>query len=198
MEKIGRRKSDAFLLNQGCSEIFRRGKKKNSIFFFEGICTKSGQKYGVRVYGVLGDSPALKLALCHISHVGYHCCYYCEIKGVHTDGKRQYYYDDDCVLRTSKSFLSDSQLAESQNENIKGRLGVSIFHRVLDIPLPYSCIADYLHVTLLRHGRTLYHHLYNKHLKPIQRTEFDQKLANQRYPHFFNRKVRSVKEPFLK
>ena len=113
--------------------------------------------------------------------------------------KRQYYHGDNNTLRTPETFLADSKLAEKTKKgNIKGRCGVSVFHQILDIPLPVSCITDYLHVTLLRHGRTVFNHLYYQHLKSPQRAQFDLKLNQQRYPHFFNRKVRSIKEPFLK
>lgn len=172
-----------------------------SLFFFliAGVQTKAGTTYVVRVYGVLGDCPALKMALCHIGHVGYWPCWYCELKGEHVGGKRQYRYTANLVLRTPENFLMDSKLAEKTKErNIKGRRGVSVFHHLVDIPLPLSCIADYLHVTLLRHGKTIYSHLYHQHMKPAQRTQFDIQLSKQCYPHFFHRKVRSVKEPFLK
>jgi hypothetical protein len=109
------------------------------------------------VYGVLGDCPALKSALCHIGHTGYWPCWYCEVKGKHVAKKRQYYYNENFVIRTPSSFLADSRLAAStKGGNVKGRLGVSAFHHILDIPLPGSCIADYLHVTLLRHGCTVF------------------------------------------
>jgi len=147
----------------------------------------------------LGDCPALNLALCHIGHTGYWPCWYCELKGKHVTNKRQYYHSDNITLRTPETFLADSKLAEkTKNGNVKGRLGVSAFHRVVDIPLPRSCITDYLHATLLRHGRTIFNHLYYAHLKTSQRTQFDLKLSQQRYPHFFNRKVRSIKESYLK
>ena len=151
------------------------------------------------MYGVLGDCPALKSALCHIGHTGYWPCWYCEVKGKHVAKKRQYYYNENFVIRTPSSFLADSRLAAStKGGNVKGRLGVSAFHHILDIPLPGSCIADYLHVTLLRHGRTIFKQLYKAHLKPSQRTQFDLQLSQQRYPHFFNRKVRSITAPCLK
>jgi hypothetical protein len=152
----------------------------------------------VKVYGIIGDCPALKLMLNHISHVGYYCCWFCKVEGIHVNGKRQYYYQNNFPVRDSVNFLSDSKRAQYEKSNINGRLGISVLDKVVDIPLPKSIIADYLHVTLLRHGKTICQYLYKKIMKPHQRTALDKKMTKQRFPNFFNRKIRSLSDPYLK
>lgn len=152
----------------------------------------------LRVYGVIGDCPAIKVILNHISHVGYNCCWYCNIKGEHVNGKRQYYYRERLEMRKPDQFLADSITAENRKENINGRLGLSMLNSIVDIPLPKSVIADYLHVTLLRHAKAVFHYLYFKKMKRKQRLELDRQMINQRFPHFFNRTIKPLKEPFQK
>lgn len=140
----------------------------------------------------------MNLILNHNSHVGYFCCWYCKIKGIHINGKRQYYYNENIAPRCQDSFANDSKNAQHLKAKVNGRHGLSILENVVDIPLPRSIIADYLHVTLLGHAKTIFFHLYKKYLKPAERNQFDKKVYKQRFPHFFNRKIRTFSETHLK
>ena len=77
--------------------------------------------------------------------------------------------------------------------NIDGHLGTSILAEILDVPLPNAIMIDYLHVTLLRHAKTIIQDLYSR-LKPAQREQIDIRLKRQRFPHFFNRRMRPLKD----
>jgi hypothetical protein len=152
----------------------------------------------MKVYGVIGDCPALNLVLNHKSHVGYSCCCYCNVHGEHIANTRQYYYDANISHRNKYDFEDDSRRAERLRKAINGRHGVSILTNILDISLPYSIIADYLHVTLLRHGKTICTYLYKKVLTPKKRLQLDEKISMQRFPHFFHRTIRPLNKCFLK
>ncbi|CAF1493884.1 unnamed protein product [Adineta ricciae] len=152
----------------------------------------------IKVYGVIGDTPALNLILNHKSHVGYSCCWYCHIIGTHIGGKRQYYYDENVSLRSAADFEADSRRAESLGKSVNGRHGTSILKKVVDIPLPDSIVADYLHTTLLGHAKAVCVYLYKQYMRPQERIHFNKKIRAQRFPHFFNRKIRTFEEPYLK
>ncbi|CAF3256097.1 unnamed protein product [Rotaria socialis] len=113
------------------------------------------QSFNIKVYGCIGDSPALKLMSNMIGHNGYYPCYYCDIKGVHIrkPRKRQYPYTPANNCRTVNSFYVLSREAQLKSQNIFGHLGISILEDVLDVPLPHGIIIDYAHVSLLRHFR---------------------------------------------
>lgn len=131
-----------------------------------------------------------------ISHVGYYSCFFCYIKGVHVGGrggKRQYYYADRAKLRNVVTYELESDEAERTSSNVFGHLGRSILHDILDVPLPTSIIVDYLHVTLLRHTRAILHQSYMS-LTPFQRSQIDDRLRKQKFPNFFNRKVRALND----
>ncbi|CAF1278892.1 unnamed protein product [Rotaria sordida] len=117
-----------------------------------------------------------------------------EMQGLHVGGrggKRQYYYEDGIQFRDSKSYVLESVKAAETSSNVFGHLGRSILHDLLDVPLPYSIISDYLHVSLLRHTRVIVKQIYSS-LLPQERSEFDARLLAQKFPHFFNRKLRAV------
>jgi hypothetical protein len=152
----------------------------------------------IKIYGVIGDTPALNLILNHNSHVGFNCCWYCQIRGLHINGKRQYYYDENIALRSEYDFATDSRNAQYLKKTTNGRHGISILENIVDIALPRSIIADYLHITLLGHAKTTCLYLYQKYMKPKERILFDKKILAQKFPHFFNRKIRSFNESYLK
>jgi hypothetical protein len=77
--------------------------------------------------------------------------------------------------------------------NIDGHLGTSVLTDILDVPLPHAIMIDYLHVTLLRHTKTMIQELYSR-LKPCQREQVDVRLNQQTFPHFFNRRMRPLKD----
>ncbi|CAF4978365.1 unnamed protein product, partial [Rotaria magnacalcarata] len=85
----------------------------------------------------------------------------------------------------------ESIRAVETSSNVYGHLGRSLLHDLLDVPLPNSIIVDYLHVSLLRHTRAIIQQVYAQ-LSPLERTKFDSGLRGQRFPHFFNRKLRAV------
>ncbi|CAF1508337.1 unnamed protein product [Adineta ricciae] len=152
----------------------------------------------IKVYGVIGDIPALNMILNHKSHVGYPCCWFCQLEGVHINGKRQYYYDENVPLRTERSFANDSRKAQNCPGDINGRHGISILESVADIPLPTSIIVDYLHVTLLGHATTICFHLYKNHMSRTQHDQLDGKMRCQRFSHTFNRKIKMIDQPYIK
>ncbi|CAF1134088.1 unnamed protein product [Adineta steineri] len=158
------------------------------------IVLQNGNICKIFFYGVVGDCPALKIILEIIGHNGYFSCFYCYIKGIHIGGrggKRQYYFANNIQLRDQKHYLLESLEAAKTSSNIYGHLGYSILHEILDVPLPYSIIGDYLHVTLLRHTRCIVKQIYSD-LTPSQRIKLDNNLRAQKFPHFFHRKVRAV------
>ena len=148
----------------------------------------------VKIYGIIGDMPGLNLILNHKGHGGYSCCWYCHIEGLYI-GKMQYYYDENIALRSEVDFANDSRNAQYLKTTLNGRHGISILERIIDIPLPRAIIADYLHITLLGHAKTICLYLYKNHMKPKERNQFNEKIYVQRFPHF-NRKIRSFEESF--
>ena len=112
---------------------------------------------------------------------------------MHVYGKRQYRFDQATIKRNAQSYLTDSTRADITGENVDGYLGTSILMEILDTPLPDAIMIDYLHVTLLRHTKTIVHDLYSR-LKPAERQNIDNRLKNQRFPYFFNRRMRPLKE----
>jgi hypothetical protein len=169
------------------------------MIFFAGFPSRSNDKVMIKVYGIIGDTPALNLVLNHNSHVGYSCCWFCKLVGVHTrHRKRQYYYDKSVALRTECDFAIDSKEAERSNKKVNGRLGISILEKIVDIAFPTSIIADYLHVTLLGHAKKIMLYLYENYMKPIERGRLDKKIYIQRFPHFFARKIRAIDDTHLK
>ncbi|CAF2098507.1 unnamed protein product [Rotaria magnacalcarata] len=160
----------------------------------KGFPLRQGGRIKLKVYGVIADCPAMSLILNHISHVGYFCCWYCMIEGKHVISKRQYYYKKNYKTRNALNFSSDSVKAQRLQTNIRGRLGISILDQILDIPLPKGIIADYLHVTLLRHAKTVCLYIYKKFMKPKDRFILNEKMAAQRFPHFFQRTIRKLDE----
>jgi hypothetical protein len=160
------------------------------------VTLNDGTKCFLYFYGIIGDCPALKIILEFIGHTGYYCCFFCYIKGVHVGGrggKRQYYCDVRLKLRNIIDYELESTRAAVSASNVYGHLGRSILHDLLDVPLPNSIIADYLHVTLLRHTRAIVQQTYSN-LSPAQRITFDIGLRAQKFPHFFNRKVRAISD----
>ena len=113
--------------------------------------------FKVKVYGCIGDSPALKLMSNMIGRNGYYSCYYCDIKGIYVQKarKRQYSYTPSIKYRSVNSFYSLSREAQLKRQNIFGHLGISILENVLDVPLPHGILIDYAHVSLLRHFRDI-------------------------------------------
>lgn len=140
-----------------------------------------------------GDCPALKIALNFINHNGYYPCYFCHIHGVHRNGKRQYPYESNFEARTIEKFSHDATVASNYQKNVYGHLGVSTFECVLDIPLPQSVIIDYAHATLLRHSKSVFTNLYQR-LRPSVRQEVDDALLQQRFPHFFHRRMKAFSD----
>ncbi|CAF3778356.1 unnamed protein product [Rotaria socialis] len=120
------------------------------------------QTIKLKVPGITGDSPALKVALNFISHNGYYCCYFCYLRDIHQKRKRQYPYKCLHQIRTANSFAQDATAAEHLNRNEKGHLGVSIFSNIVDINFSYRITVDYAHVSLLRHSKSICIELYRR------------------------------------
>jgi hypothetical protein len=64
---------------------------------------------------------------------------------------------------------------------------------VLDAPLPHGILIDYQHITLLRHTKTVLNEIY-KQIHPTDRNQFDIKMKNQSFPHYFHRKMKSFQD----
>ena len=151
--------------------------------------------FQIILYGIIADSPALKMALNLVGHTGYHCCYYCHLKGVHSREarKRQYPYSASVTHRTPASFRENGRRAEKDHCNILGHLGKSVLESFVDIPLPGSVLIDYAHVTLLRHFRDVLRTVHSS-LSPAIRKQIDSSLIGQQFPHHFNRKLRGIED----
>jgi hypothetical protein len=98
------------------------------------------KKYNVRVYGITGDCPALKKILNFIGHNGYHCCWFCYLRGEHLNGKRQYHYRRSVNPRSRQRYREESNKAQRTSARVNGHLGRSIIQDLVDIPLPDSII----------------------------------------------------------
>ena len=153
----------------------------------------SGDVVKLKVFAITGDSPALKIALNFVAHNGYYCCYFCFMHGVHQEGKRQYPYQCSFQMRTAESFARDFSIASQSKISENGHLGVSVIANVVDIQLPYSIIVDYAHASLLRHSKSIFSEIYRR-LSPAIRGVVDIALARQPFPHFFNRRMKSLKD----
>ncbi|CAF3843238.1 unnamed protein product [Rotaria magnacalcarata] len=132
------------------------------------------------LYGIIGDCPAMKLIL---------------NMGIHSKEarKRQYPYSSQTQQRTTNSFITNGKLAEENNSNVFGHLGNSILQGIIDVPLPFSILIDYAHVTLLRHFRGVIQKISSS-LAPSVRQQIDVNLRSQAFPHIFNRKLRGIEE----
>ncbi|CAF1485236.1 unnamed protein product, partial [Rotaria sordida] len=115
------------------------------------------QNFNIKIYDCIAYCPALKLMANMIGHTGYYPCFYCYTKGKHIRevSKRQYEYEIPVNCRTVESLYSDSREAQLNSKNVFGHLGTSILDEIVDVPLPYSLIIDYAHVSLLRHFRDI-------------------------------------------
>ncbi|CAF2184400.1 unnamed protein product [Rotaria magnacalcarata] len=149
--------------------------------------------YKLKCFAVTGDCPAIRLILNFISHGGYWCCWLCYLKGVHVVNKRQYRCKLPIKYRHPEKYLQESVQATQENRDIFGHRGVSILHTILDTRLPECIIIDYLHCTLLGHAKTIIKDIYHQ-LNPDQRRLIDIKLKQQRFPHFFSRKIRPIND----
>jgi hypothetical protein len=163
------------------------------IFFFcvVDIYVKKDLNYRLKIFAITGDCPALAKILSFTGHGGYNCCFYCYIHGEHIDNKRQYKYQSPLVLRRSHSYLQQSLMAHDKKITELGHKGLSVLQPILDVPLPDSVLIDYMHVSLLGHAKACILSLYQR-LKPFERVEIDEKISQQQFPHYCNRKMRCI------
>jgi hypothetical protein len=153
----------------------------------------NGQVVRLKILAVTGDCSALKIALNFKAHNDYHCCYFCYLRGVHRDGKRQYSYECPYELRTTASFTRDASIASRFDRNERGHLGVSILAHVVDVPFPHAIIIDYAHASLLRHSKAMLSELYRR-LRPAVRGHVDLALSSQAFPHLFHRRMKALQD----
>ena len=168
-------------------------KSYNRFSFLPEIDVGTSSPYNLKIFAITGDCPALKSILKFVGHGGYWCCWMCYLKGVHDNGKRQYRYEASIEYRSTRVYSKQSSQAEQEGRSIFGHHGVSPLHSILDNPLPRSIIIDYLHATLLGHGKRMILTIYDQ-LKPSQRSIIDFQLKNQPCPHFCNRRMRAVSD----
>ncbi|CAF1553113.1 unnamed protein product [Rotaria sordida] len=128
-----------------------------------------------------------------IGHTGYYPCFYCYTKGKHIRevSKRQYEYEISVNCRTVESFYSDSREAQLNSKNVFDHLGTSILDEIVDVPLPYALIIDYVHVSLLRYFRDIVKTVAFS-LGLAVREKIDVFFRAQVFPHFFHRGMRDV------
>lgn len=150
------------------------------IFLFRLEISVAGKDYRLKIYGITGDCPALKIVCNFIGHNGYFCCFFCFIRGQHVHTKRQYYYEEP-ELRSTEDFFRFSREAERTQTNTFGHLGDSVLRPILDIKLPDCIVIDYLHVTLLGHAKRIILNVYQQ-LRPNQRERFDSNIKSQTFP----------------
>lgn len=153
------------------------------------------EPFHIILYGVIGDCPALKLVLNMVGHTGYFCCFYCLVKGFHSQEarKRQYPYSPTTKQRTDVSFREDGGRAAETHRNVSGHLGISVLSGFMDVPFPFCILVDYAHVTLLRHFRDVLRSITSS-LPPVSRKQIDISLRGQVFPHHFNRKLRGIED----
>lgn len=162
-----------------------------------GFCIRDGEQWYFYILALIGDCPAIKLALEHIGNNGYYSCWFCKVKGTHIGKKRQYHFEEMPILRSVGSYMDESMEAELRGENVHGHLGLSCFHEILDVPLPISIMMDYMHISLLRHTRCLVRQIYEG-FSPKIRSEIDKKLLSQKFPHTFHRKLKPINAGYIK
>ena len=151
--------------------------------------------FQLKIYGITGDCPALKLICNFIGHSGYYCCYFCYVKGQHINRRRQYHYEP-LKLRSIYKYSKASREAERTQTNIFGHLGKSILQCIVDIPFPHCIVLDYLHVTLLGHAKAIILVIYNQ-LKTKQRKQFNDKIKEQNFPRKQSNFVLFFSDTFL-
>ncbi|CAF5035386.1 unnamed protein product, partial [Rotaria sp. Silwood1] len=117
---------------------------------------RGGEQWFVYFLGLIGDCPAIKLALNHIGNNGYYSCWYCKIEGVHMCNKRQYHYEEVPTMRSINSYRSESKEAEVKGENINGHL-VPIFYQHLQVDKA-AHIALFVCAIRMLHGPKLFGH----------------------------------------
>ena len=82
---------------------------------------------------------------------------------------------------------------KSKGQNVMGHMGTSVLEHVVDISLLDCVLIDYIHVSLLRHFRDIVRTI-SRSLSPETRKNVDKLLRAQRFPHFFNRKMRGIED----
>ena len=142
----------------------------NQLSFLPDIDVGTSSPYKLKIFAITGDYPVLKSILKFVGHGGYWCCWMCYLKGVHDNGKRQYRYEASIEYRSTRVYSKQSSQAEQEGCSIFGHHGVSPLHAILDNPLPRSIIIDYLHATLLGHGKRMILTTSNVHRCPIHFT----------------------------
>ncbi|CAF1331592.1 unnamed protein product [Didymodactylos carnosus] len=152
--------------------------------------TNEVRHYSCYFHGIVGDLPGLAFVLNFKGHTGYFSCFFCFLEGIR-NGKMLFPYTSPLLLRTSDDWCRDSEEAVRKKENVLGHHGISPIADLFDGDLPNSIMIDYLHASLLRHVKTVVVELTSR-LSKNDCKKLDELLKSQKFPHFFNRKLRGV------
>ncbi|CAF4598965.1 unnamed protein product, partial [Rotaria magnacalcarata] len=136
--------------------------------------------YKLKIYGITGDCPALRLILNFISHNDYYCCWLCYVPGEHIGSKRQYKIELPMIMRNKSAYEYESNLAEekilmcNRNKNILFYGLLPIFQSYLPIEKLshlglFVCFTRLLHAESIFGSKTsnvahdLFQHFYHDH-----------------------------------
>ncbi|CAF1355794.1 unnamed protein product [Adineta steineri] len=82
------------------------------------IMINENYRINIKFLSITGDSPALG-----IGHNGYCCCHFSYIRGIHTEKKRQYFYEEKVFLCDIEKYDKHSQQAEETRKIAYGHKG---------------------------------------------------------------------------
>lgn len=146
---------------------------------------------------LMGDMPALSTMVNFVEPASFYACMFCETKGIYNhDGHCIVYpYDRDVNLRTAADFKIRSELAASTSgrlnrERTVGHKGISVFQRILDVPLPHAIVIDAMHTVFLCHGKKILVRLQYL-ISKENMIKLSKKLVSIRYIHDILRRPRS-------
>ncbi|CAF4046241.1 unnamed protein product, partial [Rotaria magnacalcarata] len=122
--------------------------------------------YKLKIYGITGDCPALRLILNFISHNDYYCCWLCYVPGEHIGSKRQYKIELPMIMRNKSAYEYESNLAEEKILMWHGKALISNLYYTLK-PIHRLEVDNRL-------KRQNFPHYFNRKMRPISNFGFVQ------------------------
>lgn len=121
-----------------CSEFLDDFLKEYLTLQQEGIIF-NGQKFTLKIQGVICDAPARQYLKCIKAHNGYNSCERCEVKGEYFEG-RMVFQSTENVLRTTENF---NTMSYPLHQNGRSPFIDTNIDCIKEFPL------DYMHLVLL-------------------------------------------------
>ncbi|CAF1026745.1 unnamed protein product [Didymodactylos carnosus] len=128
--------------------------------------------YRLKIYGITGDCPALKLILNFTGHGRYYCCWFCYLKGEHIGGKRQYRHEQEVTMNQEQEVTMNGPYDQSST-SASGCNQMDKIHSLL-------CACDQLNSCCVIYRRFIIHdqmfHSLNYHKRQNSVSYFVQYL----------------------